>query len=335
MNVVTDGPRAPRQNNWPCWPTFHYAVRQPDLTMMHTPAQPTGARIEPAVLRAVVKIEAPPTAHAPPSIGTGFIVSYDAAPTASDQRLFFLVTNKHVIGDWTLADGDIVEYRKLLNVTMYGGVGGAFTSIAVPLTDDTGTPLRDKFLEAQDPHVDVAIVSLNNVQGPTAHPFTFNSFDPTYLLPFDRITSWFTGLGDQVFALGYPLGITSARTSYPVAKAGYLATLPGEPFAIIIPVTRRNGTETAVSLDAKILVVDGLIVPGNSGGPIVLPSDLKVRRNPVTKALEFGTSQADNFVLGIISMGIGASGLTLCFSSDYILELIRAFTDQLSQTNVR
>jgi hypothetical protein len=291
-------------------------------TVAQTPAQLTGSRIEPALFKAVVRIEAPPTAHTPPSVGTGFIVSHQSEAYPKGERSLFLVTNKHMLGDWTLADGDIREYRSALSVSLYGGAGGAFTAITVPITDATGSPLPDRLRLAPNPHVDIALVHLNGVPVPTTPPLTFNSFDESYLLRFDRITKWFIGAGDQVFAMGYPLGITSVNTSYPLAKAGYLASVPGEMFAMTVPTTRRNGTATPVRLEAKLLVVDGLIVPGNSGGPIVTASDLKVRRNAQTGALEFATKQTGNFVLGIVSMGLGSSGLTLCFSSDYISELL-------------
>jgi hypothetical protein len=293
------------------------------VTLAQTPAQPTGSRIEPALLKAVVRVEAPATMHTPPSVGTGFIVSRESEAGLSGKRSFFLVTNKHVIGDWTLADGDIKEYRPHLSLSMYGGIGGAFTPIAIPLTDAAGVPLSGRLRLAPNPQVDVAVVELSDVPAPAGPPLTFNSFDASYLLPFDRIAASLVGVGDQVFAIGYPHGITSANTSYPLAKAGYLASTPGETFAIIVPTTHRNGITTSVRLEAKLLVVDGLIVPGNSGGPVVLPSELKIRRNPQTGAIEFATKQADNLVLGIVSMGIGSSGLTLCFSSDYVSELLQ------------
>jgi S1-C subfamily serine protease len=291
------------------------------MAVAQSPAQPTGARIEPALLKAVVRIEAPATAHTAPSVGTGFLVSVDPA-SGSAERTFFLVTNKHVIGDWTLADGDIKEYRQFLNVSMYGGTGGAFTTVAIPLTDTTGVPIPGRLRLAANPQVDVAVLHISDVAVASTAPLTFNSFDPSYFLPFDKITAWMIGVGDQVFAIGYPLGITSATTSYPLAKAGYLASTPGEIFAINVPTTRRNGTTTMVRLEAKLLVVDGLIVPGNSGGPVIAPSDLRIRRNPQTGAIEFATKQSDNFVLGVVSMGLGSSGLTLCFSSDYVKDLL-------------
>jgi len=293
------------------------------------PSTDTSARVDPNLLKNVVKITSPPTPHSPATVGAGFIVSCEGVWASEKQRVFFLITNKHIVGDWTLADGDILEYRQSLQVSFYGGIGGAFTPIAVPLLNPHGDPLPNRLRLADDPKVDVAAVFLNEIRIPIGPPLSIISFDLSYLLSFDRITSWLTGLGDQVFALGYPLGITSARTSYPVCKAGYLATIPGEEFAIEVPSASRNGTQSSSHLEGKLLVVDGLIVPGNSGGPIVLPSELKVRRDPATNQLQFATQQTKNYVIGVVSMAIGLSGLTLVYSSDYVLDLIDEFVSGL------
>lgn len=286
----------------------------------------SGAKIDPAVLKSVVRIDTPPTAHSPQALATGFIVSCPITAEQRDDRLLFLVTNKHVIGDWTLADGDIAEYRQYLNLSLYGGTGGAFTSVSIPLCDTAGAPMPNRVRLANNPYIDIAVVSLNGLQELVGSSYDYISLDLSLLTPFDKISECLIGVGDQVFALGYPLGITSKRTSYPIAKAGYLAAMPGENFSIDFPTTRRNGTTESISLDAKIIIVDGLIVPGNSGGPLVLPSELKVRRNPKTKEVEFGSRQLPNFILGVVSAGLGNSGLTICYSSDYVLEIIGAFS---------
>jgi hypothetical protein len=113
------------------------------------------------------------------------------------------------------------------------------------------------------------------------------SFDVSYLLPFGKITTIFTGLGDQVFAMGYPLGITSLKNNYPIAKSGYLASLPGEEFEINAPVVNRKNERVNARIEGKMLAIDRLIVGGNSGGPVVLPIEIKVRRDPKTKQVEF------------------------------------------------
>jgi hypothetical protein len=153
------------------------------------------------------------------------------------------------------------------------------------------------------------------------------SFDLSYLLPFDGIAKHYVGLGDQVYALGYPRGIADAHTSRPIAKSGYIANIPGEPIAIELPANNRVGAPAMIRVEGKLLRVDGLLVGGNSGGPGVLPYELKVRRDPQTNQLQFADKQQKNLVVGIVSSGFGDSGLTLVFASDYIIELITDFTE--------
>jgi hypothetical protein len=202
-------------------------------------------------------------------------------------------------------------------------------------------PIENRIEIATEQSVDIAIVSLNNLQvtvnSPTIsnNPFAYNSFDPSYFVRFDQITSHLVGIGDQVYALGYPMGIASLRTSHPIAKSGYIATEPGKQFTLEIPCQSRSNTLVNSRIDGKLLVVDGLIVPGNSGGPVILPSELKVRREPDSNQLQFADKQTQNYVIGIVSMGLGASGLTLVYSSDYILELIENFVRKLNYENLR
>jgi len=87
--------------------------------------------------------------------------------------------------------------------------------------------------------------------------------------------------------MGYPLGITSLKNNYPIAKSGYLASLPGEEFEINAPVVNRKNERVNARIEGKMLAIDRLIVGGNSGGPVVLPIEIKVRRDPKTKQVEF------------------------------------------------
>ena len=79
-------------------------------------------------------------------------------------------------------------------------------------------------------------------------------------------------------ALGYPLGITSIRNNYPVAKSGYLASVPGDEIALNISARNRSNRIANVRIEGKLLLIDGLIVGGNSGGPVILPYETKTRR---------------------------------------------------------
>lgn len=272
----------------------------------------TSSRVDPALLKAVVKLDAPATPNSNSVQGTGFIVS-PAVTNAAGHRLIFIVTNKHIISDWTPADRDICSYRKSLSVTLYGGPGGAYTTIEVPLLDDSDRLLPSACRSHYDESVDVALVWLNRADVIGNTIFNYNIFDESYLIYFNNISSQLVGLGDQVFALGYPSGITSLTTSYPIAKSGYLSSNPGETLRLKLPFKNRAGDLRVPEFNGKLLIVDGLIVPGNSGGPVVLPSELKVRRHPTTNILEFSDKQQLNKCIGIVSFGIQQSGLTIVY----------------------
>lgn len=291
------------------------------------------SRVDSALLRAVVKVTALSSAGVPVSVGTGFLVSRAAAPGERPDRRYYLVTNKHMLGDWTLFDGTIANYFASIEITFYGGTS-AQPVIRVPISivDKQGKPHRYVQLH-KEATVDIAALALT----PNFLAFetgSQTSFDPSYMLAFDKITTYLTGLGDQVFALGYPRGVTSLTTSYPIAKAGYLATEPGQLFALELTGKDRSGQPVKRRLEGKLLVVDGLLVPGNSGGPVVLPADLKVRRDPSTNQLQFATEQLKNYVIGVVSSSLDGSGLTLVYSVDYVLEVLDAL-DKMSRASTR
>jgi hypothetical protein len=304
------------------------------LTMVTMPAHSQGSRVDSRILRCVVKISLPPIPGSSPNsffgkpiTGTAFLVSR-AAASDSGPRLY-LVTNKHMVSDWTLADGVAASYRPYIEGLFYPEVSGPAVTSRIPLTSPHADLLPGRLWQHPDPAVDVALVSLWDVPFPTA--ISPSSFDTSYLISFDTVPKWLIGLGDQVFALGYPQGITSVITSEPIGKSGFLATSPGTPFAIDIAMANRAGTVVPRRIAGAVMLVDGLITNGNSGGPIVLSTDLKLRRDPDTKQLQFATAQPQNWVIGIVSMSLGTSGLTLVYSSDFILAGVEAFSKEQSR----
>lgn len=128
-------------------------------------------------------------------------------------------------------------------------------------------------------------------------------------------------IGDPVIALGYPLGIRSLSNDYPMAKMGYLASRPGEEISIPTHVLDRTGANVPVVIEGKFLVVDGLIVPGNSGGPVVLVGGARVSQDTKTNQLLFSTKPLENDVMGVVSCALGG-GLTVVVSSDYVFDLL-------------
>lgn len=287
------------------------------------PLQAAAGRVEPSILKAVVKIISSPKQANQTVTGTGFLVSQEAKQGAGQQRIFYLITNKHVVTDWDPSDGSITRYSPELEVYFYrttDPTGATYKPLKIKVVDQTGKLIASKIALHPNPSIDVAVVRLEQELDP-ANKIDLVSFDRSFFVPFSNVFNW-AGQGDQVFALGYPLGISSLTNNYPIAKAGYVASLTGQEFKIDVATQNRAGHAVVAKIEGKFIVVDGLIVPGNSGGPVVIPAETKVRIDPATKQFQFTTEPTKNLVLGMVSMGLGGSGLTIVVSSDYILELI-------------
>lgn len=288
------------------------------------------SRIDPTLMKAVVRILVKGKRS---YVGTGFVVSR-APEDRPDERNYYLVTNKHVIGDWNVFDADFQEYVATLELTFFRD-GAASPPVTVKMTDARGVPDVTVVLAHRNPVVDVAAIALTqDVLG--FAPSTLVSFDLSYMLRSDRVTTLLAGLGDQVFSLGYPKGISSMATPYPIAKVGYLATQPG-PGSLTFDVSGENRLRkpTSRKLTGTLILVDGLVLPGNSGGPVVVVTDLKLRRNPTTNALEVANPQMKNLVVGVVSLSLNeASGLTLVYGADYVVEIVEEL-DQFRRSSLK
>jgi S1-C subfamily serine protease len=298
------------------------------------PALAVGAvatsRIDPTLLKAVVRIIVKKSNRS--FVGTGFVVSR-APEDRPDERSYYLVTNKHVIGDWNVFDADFREYVETLEVTFFRD-GAASPPVAIRITDARGALDVTAVRPHHNPVVDVVVIALTqDVLG--FSPSTLVSFDLSYMLRSSGVTTLLAGLGDQVFAVGYPKGVSSHTMPYPIAKVGYLATQPGPSLTFDVRGENRLRKPATLKLTGTLLLVDGLVLPGNSGGPVIVPTDLKFRRNPTTNALEVANLRMKNLVVGIVSFGLNeSSGLTLIYGADYIVELVEEL-DQLRRSSVK
>ncbi len=293
--------------------------------MITLEAQEMPGKVKENILRAVVKIEIPNNKTGKQPNGTGFLVSQPLKDTPG-LRQFFLVTNKHVVGDWNLADGNIVSFFPKIVLFLYTkGKAGSnlFLKKTVNLLDPLGK-VSNKLKLHPDPKIDIAVIDVT-IEISTILDIDLVSFDTSFLLKFDKIyEGMHLGIGDQVFALGYPFGITSTHSNLPIAKSGYIASLPGEEFQVEISCQNRAKKKVLTIAEGKLIIVDGLIVGGNSGGPVVLPAEIRFKTDEKS-GFQFTKGPLENLVLGIVSMSISSSGINIIYSSDYILELIEEF----------
>lgn len=283
-------------------------------------AQGEPGRVKQDLLKAVVKILLPSDQSGQRLVGTGFLVSKEITRNGHAFRRTFLVTNKHILGDWNIADGDITRYNKI-EVFFYRTAttsGRSYEPMEINLTDQNWK-LKGKVQLHPNAKIDLAIIALDEELTPS-NRIDLVSFDFSYLLPFDKIIPSYTGLGDQVFAIGYPMGITSLRNNYPIAKSGYLASLPGTELVVETNSKNRKQENVKTKIEGKIILLDGLIVGGNSGSPVIVPAEIKSRVDPQTGSLQWTKEPTKNLVIGIVSSAW--PGLAVVYSSDYILELI-------------
>jgi hypothetical protein len=285
-------------------------------------------RLNPGLLKSVLRIETAPNVNGDPNVGGGFLV------VAEEDRAgkVFLITNKHMIGDWNYADRNIQTFRPWINVFFYRAndpSGQTYLATKIDVLNGTALDVTRVHLHPT-PEIDlVAIDVTDKVRDPAQH-IDFTVYAPSYLVRFGKIQAQLTDIADEVIALGYPLGVRSLKNNYPIAKIGYLASTPGEEVSIPIRVQNRAGTLINTSLDGKFLVVDGLIVQGNSGGPVVLAGGTRIRHDPKTNQLQFSTESIKNYVAGVVSFGLGG-GLTVVVSSDYLFELLQSLAPPVSK----
>lgn len=243
-------------------------------------------------------------------IGSGFLVSEGASK-------IFLVTNKHLVGNYSPVDS-LILYKKI-NITLYTtDLKRPTITKDVVLIDSSGK--KSTKLRLHPNHkIDIAIIDVTDI----VKNFPDNNLvfiDTSFIKPLNNLAKVIS-YGSHVFTIGYPAGIRSFRTNQPVIKSGYVASSILGDLIVEQSWKSRTGANKNTVSEGKIFLVDGLIIPGNSGGPVV--SSREVTWMIVNKQLQH-VSEPDNYILGIVSNIYENTGITVVFSSEHILELIRS-----------
>jgi S1-C subfamily serine protease len=91
----------------------------------------------------------------------------------------------------------------------------------------------------------------------------------------DKIKSLGVTQGDEIFVLGFPMGISGEEKNYAIVRGGVIARLDDE----IIGTTHS-------------FLIDALVFPGNSGGPVIL--------KPEIASIEGTTPISRAYLLGVV-----------------------------------
>jgi hypothetical protein len=81
------------------------------------------------------------------------------------------------------------------------------------------------------------------------------------------------GTGQEIFVLGFPMGISGVERNYVIARAGIIARFDDE-----------------ILTRSRSFLIDAAVFPGNSGGPVIVKprSDTLSDRRPVDRAYVIG-----------------------------------------------
>ncbi|MBC8277428.1 MAG: trypsin-like peptidase domain-containing protein [FCB group bacterium] len=96
----------------------------------------------------------------------------------------------------------------------------------------------------------------------------------------DFMTKFEIHPGDQLFCLGYPLGLSSNQYGYPILRSGFLASYPLTPME-----------------EFKTFYFDFEVFPGNSGGPVYIADKNRIYGGTMHMGQLFG-------ILGLVTSSI-------------------------------
>ena len=192
----------------------------------------------------------------------GFAVDQEA-DQAKHMYNIYLVTNRHV-----LANHSQVAVR--FNPAK---ITDLVKEVSIALKDEHGNEL---WISHPNPSIDISVVRLN----PTwLHEQALQSAffaNDKHAADKAKLKEIGISVGDGVFVLGFPMGLTgTAQRSYAIARQGAIARI-----------------SDALDGAAMTFLIDALVFPGNSGGPVVSA--------PTVNAIEGTKAQDRAYLIGVV-----------------------------------
>lgn len=170
---------------------------------------------------------------------TGFLYGHPVEKNEKGVQQYwtFLVTNRHVIADATE-----------LWVRFNGPMSASPKSYPLPVGSST---MATHWTFHPDLDVDVAVLVIDAIGEPLIDvKLSFISGSPVTSLEELRESEF--GEGNEIFVLGYPLGLAGDEQNYVIVRQGIVARI-------------RDWYDSS----SKFFLIDSSIFPGNSGGPVI------------------------------------------------------------------
>jgi S1-C subfamily serine protease len=228
------------------------------------------------------------------ALGTAFIVGRPYADNPN-RSAFVLVTAAHVL-DGINGNTAVLHMREKVGTDQWKRLAWKI-AIRTDATGSDGNTIN-RPLWTKHPRADVAVMY---VSLPKQASFNQNPLVPMDLLATDKLlTDNEIHPGDEVTALGFPLGAESSSAGFPVLRSGKIASFP------LLPTK-----ETAVFL------FDFRVFPGNSGGPVYF---MQINRR-VGNSINFGSYV--QFIVGLVSEQVVVTERVISGTVNHSLGLAR------------
>lgn len=207
----------------------------------------------------VVSIEMQKNINEFQTIATGFLVGFKLnKKNESGEDLYstYIVTNKHVF-----------ENKK--EIWLRFNLKDIHKRYPFPLLDKND---KINWLIHKNPKVDLAVAPISldylNQEG-----VELKWISDKNMLFTETIKELNVSIGDEVFVLGFPMGLSGQEKKYVVVRGGIIARLDDE-----------------IIKTENYFLIDAFIFPGNSGGPVILKPTISsvIGTKPIDKAYLIG-----------------------------------------------
>lgn len=198
--------------------------------------------------------------------GTGFFygrLSKPAPELAKREYDVYLITAKHVLDEWRAQQVAGTAKGLLLSELMVRVNPIDVTSRA---TDVAVTEFKDKDADwtSNPDGKDVSVLPVNiDILRQKAFGVTFFA-DDEMVADVSKLKDLKVAAGDGVFVLGFPMGLVEDWRNAVIVKSGIIARI-----------------EDMLIFRSDAFLIDALVFPGNSGGPVVLrPEIISINGTP-------------------------------------------------------
>jgi S1-C subfamily serine protease len=210
------------------------------------------------------------------AVGTGFFYGRLSLPDpdiAKRRYDVYLVTAKHVLDGWKVQQGSAsaknLHFSDLMVRVNPIDVSARATDIAIAVFKDKGADWSNNPSGKDVSVISIDIDVLRKRAGVAFFP------DDEMAAGIGKLNDMKVSAGDGVFVLGFPMGLVADWRNAVIVKNGIIARI-----------------EDMLASRSDTYLIDALVFPGNSGGPIIL--------RPEISSIEGTSPQLKSYLIGMV-----------------------------------